>query len=395
MTKQFSDRELSNARLAVHGAFILNGSWAAFAVRIPEVKALFELSNARLGVYLLAGAVGVLAAIKPAGLIVARRGSSSITTIANAFIPVVMLAYGLLLNQYWWVFTFFIVAYVFVTHDVAMNAHAAMLERLTNRSLMNGFHARFSIGALVGSAFGGLCAQFDISILQMSFITATIATLFVFWMRSALLPTEADQHELAPKEDRVKKPRIFLLLGLLGLFSAVCEGAAADWGGVLLREGWNTSPFVTSLPYIFFSATMVLGRLTGDRITDALGRQKILRIGGLLSGLGLLVGLIVGGPWGITFGWTMLGLGVSVAIPTVFSAASQIAADDYPGQIAPSQAVAGVSGIAYAGFLVGPPTIGLLADISSLRIAMGLPALLALSLALAAPFAKSRNSITG
>jgi MFS family permease len=176
------------------------------------------------------------------------------------------------------------------------------------------------------------------------------------------------------------------------LFSALAEGAAADWGGVLLKEQWQTSPLVTSLPYIFFSATMVLGRLTGDHLTDRFGRANLLSAGGLISGLGLLTGLIIGGPFGITLGWALLGAGVSVAIPTVFSTAAQIASTTYPAQVSPAQAVAGVSGIAYAGFLLGPPVIGALAQISSLRIAMGLPALLTLGLALASPFIKSSQS---
>ena len=392
MTKQFSDRELSRAQRAVHGAFVLNGSMAAFLVRIPEIKEMFALSNAQLGMYLLASAFGVLVALKPAGVLVAKKGSSRITLLANAAIPVAVVTLGLLLSPIWWVLSMFFAGYVFVTHDIAMNAHAALLERLTNRSLMNGFHARYSIGALIGSAFGGLCAQLDISILQMSIIIAVIAMGFAAWMRSSLLAADTDIHELPKKARRVKRPRIFLILGALGLFSTLAEGAAADWGGVLLKEQWQTSPFVTSLPYIFFSATMVVGRLTGDRLTDRFGRSAILKAGGLTSGLGLLLGLIIGGPFGITLGWALLGAGVSVAIPTVFSATAQIASTEHSTQISPAQAVAGVSGIAYAGFLLGPPLIGVLAEFSSLRVAMVLPALLTLGLVFAAPFIKSSES---
>jgi MFS family permease len=50
--------------------------------------------------------------------------------------------------------------------------------------------------------------------------------------------------------------------------------------------------------------------------------------------------------------------------------------------MAPAEGMAMVSGIAYFGFLAGPPVIGFLADQISLRWAMLLPAFLALFIAL-------------
>jgi MFS family permease len=41
-----------------------------------------------------------------------------------------------------------------------------------------------------------------------------------------------------------------------------------------------------------------------------------------------------------------------------------------------------VSGIAYFGFLIGPPTLGLLGDVAGLRWAMLVPAALAILMAL-------------
>jgi MFS family permease len=66
----------------------------------------------------------------------------------------------------------------------------------------------------------------------------------------------------------------------------------------------------------------------------------------------------------------------------MFSAAGDIAKDSYSATVAPSQAIAMVSGIAYFGFLVGPPFIGWIAEITSLRKAMFVPALLTILLAI-------------
>ena len=51
--------------------------------------------------------------------------------------------------------------------------------------------------------------------------------------------------------------------------------------------------------------------------------------------------------------------------------------------------IAMVSGITYFGFIVGPPFIGFISDATSLRTALFIPALLALSIVASAKFAKS------
>ncbi len=73
----------------------------------------------------------------------------------------------------------------------------------------------------------------------------------------------------------------------------------------------------------------------------------------------------------------------------VFSLSGSIANKEFAGDIAPSQAVATVSGISYAAFLIGAPTIGFVADLISLRWAMLIPAFLALGIIFGARIAKN------
>ena len=83
----------------------------------------------------------------------------------------------------------------------------------------------------------------------------------------------------------------------------------------------------------------------------------------------------------VAFAWLSAGIGLSIVIPMLFSQAGEIAKTRFEGQFAPSEGVAMVSGIAYFGFLVGPPTLGFLADAIGLRWAMLVPAILALIMA--------------
>ena len=65
-------------------------------------------------------------------------------------------------------------------------------------------------------------------------------------------------------------------------------------------------------------------------------------------------------------GFGAVGAGFSVIIPLVFGSAGRIE------NISPGPAIATVTGVAYVGFIVGPPAIGFVAQILTLRYALGI-----------------------
>lgn len=356
-----------------------------FVSRIPDIRNYFGLTNAQLGLVTLAGSLGILFSMKPAGHLAAKFGSARVLQHATWTYGLSTILLGLMLNVPWLIATLFLTGFLIAVHDIAMNSHATLIEKISNKSLMNSFHARFSIGGLVGAAVGGLFSQLEISYLIQASMLAFISVMCMPLLFKYLLPTEIDIHteDLVAKHNR-ERPHIFYYLGFLGFAASLCEGAAADWGSILLRDTWFSSPFVSTIPFIAFSAAMVLGRFGGDRITDRFSRESVVKFGGLIAGSGLATGLIIGKPIGITIGWALLGVGVSVVIPSIFSAAAEIASKKFVGHIAPAQAVAIVGGVSYAGFLVGPPLLGVLSDYTSLRWALLIPAVAAIFMGLSA-----------
>ena len=182
---------------------------------------------------------------------------------------------------------------------------------------------------------------------------------------------------------------MFWILGLVCLCGTIGEGSAIDWGAILLRDEWDATPFVASIPYVVFQTAMVIGRFSSDFLSQRFGRAKVLLTCGLLTTFGLTGGLLVGDVVGVTAGWFLLGLGVSVVFPMTMSVAGALAIRDYSKVIAPSQAVSMVAGIAYGAFLAGPPLIGFLADAISLRWAMLVPAALGIGILFGSRIAKS------
>jgi MFS family permease len=375
-------RQYSRARIAITTAFIINGATAgAFYARVPDFKRELGVTNSALGFALLCIAIGVLLGLGFSGRQSAKRGSAPVTHYASYALGLSLLLVGPVLNYVTLCLAFVVFGACLSTQDVAMNSHAIVLEHEADKRYMSTFHAMFSVGALFGGVLGGFLAQQDKTIMwQCAFLT-TLIFIANFCVRNMFLPADLDKHPLEGKK-KIKKPKLFLIVGLLGTCAAVGEGSAGDWGAILARDTFNASPFVSTLPYICFSAAMVIGRLFGDRAASKYGPMNLIVGGGLIAALGLGGGLLVGGIGGVIFGWLAAGIGLSTVIPMLFSQAGEIAKTRFEGQFAPTEGVAMVSGIAYFGFLVGPPTLGFLGDAIGLRWAMLVPALLALVMAL-------------
>jgi hypothetical protein len=104
---------------------------------------------------------------------------------------------------------------------------------------------------------------------------------------------------------------------------------------------------------------------------------------GTLAATGLAVALLVGTPVAAIVGCGMVGLGIANAIPILFSRAGNLSG------IAPGPALAAVATTGYLGFLTGPPLIGLVAELSTLRLGLGV---VAVCCALIAVFANAAGA---
>jgi MFS family permease len=374
--------QFSRARIAITTAFIINGSMAGtFYSRIADVKEEFGLSNSALGFALLVVSIGVLVGLGFSGKQSAKRGSAPITFYATYALGGAILLVGTANNYITLCLTFLVLGACLAIQDVAMNSHAIVLEHEADKRYMSTFHAMFSLGALGGGVVGAWFSQQNSDLMRHVAFIAMLVFIANFCVRNWFLPASLDQHPLEGKK-KIKKPKLFLIVGLLGLCAAIGEGSAGDWGAILARDTFDATPFISTLPYICFSAAMVIGRLFGDRAASKYGPMNLIVGGGLIAGIGLGGGLLVGGMGGVIFGWLAAGIGLSTVIPMLFSQAGEIAKTRFEGQFAPSEGVAMVSGIAYFGFLVGPPTLGFLGDAIGLRWAMLVPAVLALVMAL-------------
>ncbi len=373
----------SPARLAVLGAFFVNGALlAAWVSRIPAIQTRLNMSEGTLGLVLLGLSVGVLAALTIAGGLIARFSSRKITIAAGLAMTFILPFLALMPTpaMLWLCLGLFGAATS--TMDVAMNDQAVIVERRAGTPLMSSFHAAFSIGALAGALIGSAITWLSIEpFFHFLLITILFAAIILLISRHLV----GTQSEPAQEESLFRfPPRIVWPLGAIAFCAAIGEGAMADWSAVYLNQSIETTAAVAALGFAAFSLTMTIGRLLGDTLSSRFGPVSVVRIGGLLATIGLLAAISTNDPIVVLLGFAFVGAGVANVIPLAFSAAGKMS------QLPPGVGIAGVATIGYAGFLAGPPVIGLLAEATSLRLSLAIVAVLSATLIVTAQAIKVR-----
>ena len=370
-----SDPQLRRAFWGVMASFIVHGlvvsTWVS---RIQSIKANLALSDGALGLALLGTAIGSVIAIPICGALVTRFGSRPSVTWTGIGLCSSLLFPGLAVDT-----TTLFAALLFYgamagANDVAMNAQAVATEKLLGFPAMSRFHAMFSFGGILGASAGGFIASRGVT----PFVHLTFGALLFVGIAIAAPRFMVNAHVAKSAEGPLKKrrfPLTLIALSAIGFCIFLSEGAIADWAGVFLRQVLRTSDGFAPLGYAVFSVTMAAFRFRGDAITARIGREAVIRYGGLLAAAGVGLAICASSPYVALLGFAAAGAGFSSIIPNVFAASGRVSG------VSEGAGVATVSGLGYLGFLAGPPAIGFLSQISSLRV--GLLVLVILSAAAA------------
>jgi MFS family permease len=367
---------MGRARLANLLVFFLHGlGTGMWVARIPAVQEKLGLGVGALGLALLGAGLGTLLAMIPVGALVARHGSRALVVWTALPAAGTLALLGLAVDGP----TLFLALVLWGASnsalDVAMNAQGSTLEQRLGRPIMSSLHGLWSLGNMTGAAVGALLAGLAVSV-QSHFLAATPLLLVALLL--AARPLVAGDEGGAGAA--FAWPRGALLaLAVVAFCAVTVEGAMFDWGGVYLRRVLDAPEATAASAASFFSAAMAAGRLSGDLLTARLSAPLLARVCALLAALGV-VAIVVAPAAPIVFGGLVaVGLGLSVLVPLAFGAAGRSA--DMPT----GAAIAAVATMSYLGFLLGPPTIGLVAEQVTLRGAFVLLLALLAVVALLAP----------
>jgi MFS family permease len=235
---------------------------------------------------------------------------------------------------------------------------------------MSRFHAMFSIGGNCGAAIGGVIASHSISPQIHMSAAAALILLSAIATSRGVMETRPDVQTPSIRPRLHHLPPALLVLSAIGFCIYLSEGAIADWTAIYLKQVLNAGPGLAAAGYAVFSAAMSIFRLCGDAISSKIGAAWTIRGGAALAACGLASALLVHSPYAALPGIALTGVGFSSIIPLVFAAGGRV-----PG-LGEGAGVATVSGLGYIGFLVGPPAIGFIAQVTSLRFGMAFVVLL-------------------
>ena len=382
---EFSANRLLKARAAVSLLFFLNGLlFASWVARIPLIQQTLGLNHAVLGAALLSAAAGAVVTMPVAGLLNGKYGSEKLSTIwvlPYCFaLPLLALAPNVIVL----VLALFFFGCGHGALDVAMNAQGVAVDRRYGKPVMSSFHAMFSVGGLVGAAFGALMAWIELApFWHFSLMSGAMA--IAGWIACKHLLPGVDKIEKSEDSHGfVLPPKALVPLGIVAVAVLIGEGAMADWTGVFLHKVLGATEAVAAAGYAAFSIAMAVGRFSGDALVARLGSVKLVRISGLLAAVGLTIGVFTNSPWISLMGFVLVGAGCSTVVPCVFSAAGRMHG------VQTGVALAAVTTMGYFGFLIGPPLIGFAAQIMGLRGALAM--LIGTSLLVAALATALRSS---
>ncbi|WP_367647633.1 MFS transporter [Ruegeria arenilitoris] len=347
---------------AVAAMFILNGAlFGIWASRIPAVRDRLDLTHEALGYGLLFMAAGAVCSFPITGRLTDRFGAVSLTRyIAVLYtLSLILLAFA---GGFWALAAFLFVFGAFHgSMDVAMNAWAAEVEQTFDKPVMSSFHAMWSLGAGLGALSGFAAVQMQLTVMQHFLLAGGIvvglalALSWVRWTSRRAVSTGGQVFALPSGA--------LILVGFTALCGALGEGAVADWSAIFLRDVTGATESVAALGYAVFSVAMVAFRLAGGVVIMRFGPVATARFGGVCAALGVFC-VVSAGEAGLALaGFAMMGIGYAVIMPLAFSRAAS------DPNVPPGQAIASVATLGYGGLLIGPPLIGFLAEMFTLRIA--------------------------
>lgn len=370
--------DLTRKRMAVAAYYFVPGVvFASWASRIPDIKHLLHLGNGQLGTVLFAIPIGQLLMMAFSGVLVNKFGSKKMLVLSEVLYAVVLFCIGC--SSTVAALTAALVGFGMMANlmNIATNTQACLVEKMYGRNIMSSFHGLWSLGGFAGGIIGALFAN---TLLPIEVHYAAVLALSLIILAAGLRFLVNDTTAKAEEEDVPKfsfktiDPVLFLL-GLMGFAGMFCEGTVYDWSSVYFASVVKPDEAFVRAGYIAGMGAMTLGRFFADGFVTKYGPSRVLKTCGALIVTGLWMAAALSWLVPATLGFLLVGFGISSSVPICYSIAGKL------GTIKASIAITIVSSISFFGFLVGPPVIGWLSEVTGLRIALSIAACLGLMIA--------------
>jgi MFS family permease len=345
------DPNQSRAKLATRLAFVVAGiGVACWAPLVPFAKTRCHLGDDTMGLVLLLLGAGSVVAMPLAANLSARFGSRLVVLAGGLGMAVTLPLLSVVSSPIALGIALFAFGAFLGSLDVSMNLHAVDVERASQKPLMSGFHALFSVGGFLGSGIMTALLSRGIAPAPGTILSSVILVSLIL----LAFPRMLSNREIT-KQPLFAIPRgVVLVIAVFAAISFLVEGALLDWSALLLVGEHLVSVAHGGLGYMLFSIAMTLSRFAGDGIVARFGNRTVLTLGGVTALLGLCGLLLAPVAWLALVSFVFVGLGAANIVPILFRLAGT------QHTMPQGLAVAALTTAGYAGLLTGPAAIGFL-----------------------------------
>ena len=303
--------------------------------RFPEVKANLGISNGEFGSIISSSALGAIIALLSVGHLVHNYGVKLVLRMSAISMAISLILLTTTHSTLIFLVANIIQACAIASFHIAINAQGFNYQDRTKSSVITLLSGFWSSGALATIVVSGLLVNRIPLHIHITILALTIL-LIIFFVVSSM-----DSYLLQPNHDVEADYKIsdifkgFRIDGLVSgaLFCGVfLEFAVGDWAAIFVKEDVGIKSGLHTLPYILFTVTMIIGRLSVHFLFSRFSIQFLMKLGSLVSATSFLIGIFTVRLIGpdkkmlslvvlcITF--TVAGLGSSFLAPSVMNIAN-------------------------------------------------------------------------
>jgi MFS family permease len=372
--------------MALTVVFAVDGMvFASWSSRLPQVEQMVHASNGSLGIALLGTAAGAFVGMPTMGWLCRLIHPRVVVSFAVVALAASILLPGLTRSPSTLLLTLLAFGAAYGSVDVAMNTSAVQVAEEIGRPIVPTFHSAYSFGGLVGAGAGSLAVATRVPV-ELHFVAvACVAVCCLAIVVRPLLQHRSDtdrQTNVRVGRDnssirsvlRTALPSL-AVAGVLTFGTGFGEGVNANWASIHLVQDAHASAGIAPLGFAGFSLAQAVLRAGGARLTERLGPRRVVSIGALCGACGFGLTLVPSVVPALC-GYVIVGIGLSSIFPMGTA---------YAGQVAGSAGISVTSSVGYAGVLLGPPVIGLVAAGVGLAAALVIPVALALAILAVSP----------
>jgi MFS transporter, FHS family, glucose/mannose:H+ symporter len=362
--------QASASRKALGGLFISGLLMSFPGAILPAWGYHLRSDFSTTGYFFLGMNLGVLASLWIALILLPRRGTNFVLSIACALAAGAM-GYLALFSppapDWTRIIGFFIIGIAAGLLNTAVFHAISTIYQINSAATINLAGTFFGVGCLSTSLF--IAFTFNAyTVASRLILFAVIPAIFSIAFARARVAIDAPiRHRAWQQVARDFRNPLAILFSLLLFFQFGNEWSIAGWLPLFLIHRIGVSPVTALVLLSVYWLALLLGRIVCQAILPSVGHGKLLMTNVVTAMLGCITLVLTNNEFGATMGILLVGFGFSIIYPLVVEKIGARFPNYHPGYFN------GIFSFALTGGMLAPWLLGYLADWSGVEIVMALP----------------------